>query len=89
MTPEQLQRLVDAAMCSIDICEEDECGRFATWEAWEYGNQNGTRQSWCDAHCPPCTEERGGNCKEGADGWRLAKELNDMLDVAEHKGDDK
>ncbi len=81
MTPEQLQRLVDAAMCTIDQCEEDECARFATWETWEYGRHE-KRLGYCDAHVPPCTEERGGFCKEGADGYRLAQELNALLDEA-------
>lgn len=88
MTRERLQRLVDAAMCTIDTCEEDQCARFATWEAWEHGRQHKSLQVWCDAHVPPCTEERGGLCKQGCDGYRLAQELNALLDEADqHKGD--
>lgn len=78
LTTEQFQRLIDAAMCSIETCSEDECARFATWTAWEYGNITGA-QSYCDAHVPPCTEKRGGYCKNGSDGYRLAMELNAML----------
>ena len=79
MTREQLQRLVDAALCTIDPCEEDGCGRFATWDAWEHGRQHASLKGWCDVHCPPCTEERGGLCKEASNDWRLAKELNDLM----------
>lgn len=83
MTRDQLQRLVDAALCTLEKCEEDGCAKFATWEAWRYGQQSGTRQNWCDVHCPPCTEERGGYCKEGCDGSCLATELNGLMAAAQ------
>lgn len=79
MTRDQLQRLVDGAMVVIDKCDEDECTRFATWQAWEWGNLAGG-QPWCDDHVPPCTEMRGGYCKQGADGYQLAQELNALMD---------
>lgn len=82
LTDEQLERLVEAAMCTIDQCEEDQCARFATWSTWEHGNHHGSLLVYCDEHCPPCTEERGGYCKEQVDGWRLAKELNNVLAAA-------
>lgn len=89
LTDEQFLDLVEAAHCVIDQCEEDQCGRFATWDTWEFGRHE-KRLGYCDKHCPPCTEQRGGYCKEGIDGYPLAIAINALLDrSSESEGADR